>query len=65
MFKKAHLENGIPVVMEQIKNVRSVALGIWIKVGSRNEPAEKNGISHFLEHMFFKGTQKRSAKDIA
>ncbi|TAL25704.1 MAG: insulinase family protein, partial [Nitrospirae bacterium] len=39
--------------------------GIWIKVGSRNEPAEKNGISHFLEHMFFKGTQKRSAKDIA
>lgn len=65
MFKKAHLENGIPVVMEQIKNVRSVALGIWVRVGSRNEPAEKNGISHFLEHMFFKGTQKRSAKDIA
>ncbi|MDO9287891.1 MAG: pitrilysin family protein [Thermodesulfovibrionales bacterium] len=65
MFKKTYLENGIPVVMEQIKNVRSVALGIWVRVGSRNEPAEKNGISHFLEHMFFKGTQKRSAKDIA
>lgn len=65
MFKKTYLENGIPVVMEQIKNVRSIALGIWVRVGSRNEPAEKNGISHFLEHMFFKGTQKRSAKDIA
>lgn len=65
MFKKAYLENGMPVIMEQIKNVRSVALGIWVKVGSRNEPPEKNGISHFLEHMFFKGTQKRSARDIA
>ena len=65
MFKKIHLENGIPVVMEQIKDVRSVALGIWVKVGSRNELPEKNGIAHFLEHMFFKGTQKRSAKDIA
>lgn len=65
MFKKAYLDNGMPVVMEQIRNVRSVALGIWIKVGSRDEPADKNGISHFLEHMFFKGTKKRTAKDIA
>ncbi|RJQ41718.1 MAG: insulinase family protein [Nitrospiraceae bacterium] len=65
MFKKTYLENGMPVVMEQVKDVRSVALGVWVKVGSRNEPPEKNGISHFLEHMFFKGTQKRSAKDIA
>jgi len=65
MFKKTHLENGMPVVMEQVKDVRSVALGVWVKVGSRYEPSEKNGISHFLEHMFFKGTQKRSAKDIA
>lgn len=65
MFKKTYLENGIPVVMEQVKDVRSVALGVWVKVGSRNELSEKNGISHFLEHMFFKGTQKRSARDIA
>jgi len=65
MFKKTHLENGMPVVMEQVKDVRSAALGVWVKVGSRYEPSEKNGISHFLEHMFFKGTQKRSAKDIA
>lgn len=65
MFKRTYLENGIPVVMEQVKDVRSVSLGVWVKVGSRNEQPEKNGISHFLEHMFFKGTQKRSARDIA
>ena len=65
MFKKEHLSNGIPVVMEQLKNMRSVALGIWVKVDSRDEGLDKNGISHFLEHMFFKGTVKRTAKDIA
>src|SRR4030065_845701 len=65
MFIKEHLLNGLPVVMESLRNMRSVVLGIWVKVGSRNEPTEKNGISHFLEHMFFKGTKKRSAKDIA
>jgi len=65
MFRKEHLSNGIPVVMEALKNMRSVALGIWVKVGSRNEKPDKNGISHFLEHMFFKGTIKRTAKDIA
>lgn len=65
MFIKKHLLNGLPVIMESIKNMRSVVIGIWVKVGSRNEPPEKNGISHFLEHMFFKGTKKRSAKDIA
>lgn len=65
MFKKEHLINGVPVVMESLKNMRSVVVGLWVKVGSRNEPSEKNGISHFLEHMFFKGTRKRTAKDIA
>jgi predicted Zn-dependent peptidase len=65
MFIKEHLFNGLPVVMESLRNMRSVVLGIWVKVGSRNELPEKNGISHFLEHMFFKGTKKRSAKDIA
>jgi predicted Zn-dependent peptidase len=65
MFVKEYLYNGVPVVMKSLKNVRSVALGIWVKVGSRNEPPEKNGISHFLEHMFFKGTKKRTARDIA
>lgn len=65
MFKKEYLENGLPVVMESLKNMRSVVIGIWVKVGSRSEKTEKNGISHFLEHMFFKGTKKRSAKDIS
>jgi len=65
MFVKEYLENGIPVVMESFKNVRSVAVGVWVKVGSRYETPAKNGISHFLEHMFFKGTKKRSPKDIA
>jgi predicted Zn-dependent peptidase len=65
MFTKEHLSNNVPVVMEVLKNMRSVVLGIWVKVGARNEAAEKNGISHFLEHMLFKGTKKRSAKDIS
>lgn len=65
MFTKRHLDNGIPIVMEQLKNFRSVILGIWVRVGSRNETRDKNGISHFLEHMFFKGTKKRTATDIS
>jgi len=65
MVTKRYLDNGIPVVMEQLKNFRSVILGIWVKVGSRNETPDKNGISHFLEHMFFKGTKKRTATDIS
>jgi len=65
MFVKKHLENGIPVLMESFKTVRSVAIGVWVKVGSRYEAPDENGISHFLEHMFFKGTRKRTTKDIA
>ncbi|MDA8172088.1 MAG: pitrilysin family protein [Nitrospiraceae bacterium] len=65
MFRKELLENGITVVMERMTAVRSFTAGIWIKVGSRAEPVSKNGISHFLEHMFFKGTAKRSAREIA
>ncbi len=65
MFLKKYLPNEIPVIMEQLRNMRSVSIGIWVKVGSRNETSDKNGISHFLEHMFFKGTKKRTAKDIA
>ena len=51
--------------MEATKEPRSVCIGIWVKVGSRYEKESKNGISHFLEHMFFKGTDRRSARDIA
>jgi len=65
MFTKAYLENGIPVVTESFRNVRSVAIGVWVKVGSRYETRSENGISHFLEHMFFKGTKRYTAKDIA
>ncbi len=65
MFIKKYLDNGIPVVMEQLKNFRSVIVGVWVRVGSRNEEQNKNGISHFVEHMFFKGTKKRSATDIS
>jgi predicted Zn-dependent peptidase len=65
MYRKRQLENGIPIVMERMKSVRSVSLGIWVKVGSRYEAPAQQGISHFLEHMFFKGTEKRTASDIA
>lgn len=51
--------------MENIPTVRSVAIGVWIGTGSRSEHPEINGVSHFLEHMFFKGTKTRSAREIA
>jgi predicted Zn-dependent peptidase len=65
MYKKVLLDNGIPLVMERTAETRSVCIGIWVKVGSRNETTERNGVSHFLEHMFFKGTKVRATKDIA
>lgn len=65
MFKKFVLENGLRVVSEKIPHVRSVSIGIWVGAGSRNENTRNNGISHFIEHMLFKGTAKRTARDIA
>jgi len=65
MFKKYKLENGLRVVYEKIPYVRSVSVGIWAGTGSRYETVENNGISHFIEHMMFKGTTKRNAKEIA
>src|SRR5664280_286402 len=59
------LGNGVRVVTEVMPHVRSVSVGIWIGSGSRRESAEQNGISHFIEHMLFKGTTSRSAEDIA
>lgn len=59
------LKNKIRIVLEYIPYLRSVSLGFWIKNGSRNETAAQSGISHFTEHMLFKGTKNRSAKDIA
>jgi len=65
MVYKKVLSNGIRVVAEKMTSVRSVSIGLWVNVGSRDEEPEEHGMSHFLEHMFFKGTKKRSAKDIA
>jgi len=65
MINKNKLENGITLVTEEISHLRSVALGVWIRKGARYEKAELNGISHFLEHLLFKGTKKRSAFEIA
>ncbi|UJF35388.1 M16 family metallopeptidase [Paenibacillus hexagrammi] len=62
---KYRLHNGLRVVMEQIPTCRSVSFGIWVKTGSRNEKPEDNGISHFIEHMLFKGTERHNAKEIA
>ncbi|PGS47158.1 pitrilysin family protein [Bacillus sp. AFS041924] len=65
MIVRHTCKNGVRVVIENISTVRSVALGVWIKTGSYNETPELNGVSHFLEHMFFKGTKTRNAKEIA
>jgi predicted Zn-dependent peptidase len=57
--------NGLTILTERMEHVRSVAMGVWIRAGSRHEVAELNGISHFVEHMVFKGTETRSAQRIA
>jgi predicted Zn-dependent peptidase len=61
----ATLKNGVRVISEEMSHVRSVSLGVWIRTGSRRETSEENGISHFIEHMLFKGTKNRSAEEIA
>jgi predicted Zn-dependent peptidase len=64
-LRRTVLPNGLIVLTERMDHLRSVAMGVWIKSGSRCEPAETNGISHFVEHMLFKGTRSRSAQTIA
>ncbi len=64
-FRKERLPNGIVVLSERIPHVKSVAVGLWVRVGSRDEPAPRAGISHFIEHLLFKGTERRSAEEIA
>ena len=65
MIVRHTLPNGVRIVAEPIHHVRSVALGFWVGTGSRNETDEINGVSHFLEHMMFKGTKKRTARQLA
>ncbi len=65
MYRKSTLANGVRVITEAMPHVRSASLGIWADVGSAAEPREQLGISHLVEHMLFKGTQRRSAREIA
>jgi predicted Zn-dependent peptidase len=62
---KSILKNGINVITEEMTDIGSVAIGVWVKIGSRYEDANECGVSHFIEHLLFKGTKKRSAIDIA
>lgn len=64
MYKTYTLKNGLRVVTEKIEHLKSVSVGVMVQNGSRNESEELNGISHFIEHMFFKGTDKRTSKKI-
>jgi len=65
MYRKTVLNNGIKVISEQVDYVRSVSIGVWVRCGSRYENEDINGTAHFIEHMLFKGTERRSAFDIA
>jgi len=65
MIVKKVLNNGLRLVLEHLPYVKSVSIGIWIGTGSRNETYQNNGVSHFIEHMAFKGTKTRTAKEIA
>ena len=64
-IRRQKLPNGLTIITEQMQHIRSASIGIWLQTGSRDEEAEWNGISHFIEHMVFKGTTHRSAEDIA
>lgn len=63
--RNSRLENGLRVVTASMPHVESVSMGIWVKAGGRYEPAAWSGASHFIEHLLFKGTQRRSARDIS
>lgn len=65
MINKYTLDNGVRILAEKIDHVKSASIGIWVKVGSNNENEETNGLSHFIEHMLFKGTKNRKANEIA
>jgi predicted Zn-dependent peptidase len=64
-IRREVLPNGLTIITEQMEHIRSVSIGIWVKTGSRDEDQPSNGISHFVEHMVFKGTKNRSAEEIA
>lgn len=65
VYQVSHLKNGLTVATAEMPYMASVSLGLWVGVGGRYEPAELNGVSHFIEHLLFKGTRQRSAKEIS
>ncbi|MGL4403275.1 MAG: M16 family metallopeptidase [Fusobacteriaceae bacterium] len=65
MIEIKKLSNGIPLLMEKVSDIQSFTMGIFVKTGARNEYPHEQGISHYIEHMMFKGTEKRSAKEIS
>jgi len=65
MARRSTLKNGVKIVTKTIPHVRSVSMGIWVNTGARDEARHENGLSHFIEHMIFKGTKKRTALQIA
>src|SRR5690242_8495679 len=65
MVTREVLDNGLRILTERMTHVRSVSIGVWLTRGSRHESADRSGIAHFVEHMLFKGTDTRSAEDIA
>lgn len=65
LVQKTTLESGIPVITEEMPDVESSSIGIWVNTGSRYETRDVNGVSHFIEHLLFKGTEKRTALDIS
>src|SRR4029450_12872820 len=65
MVRRSELPNGLRIVSEYMPGVPSVTVGIWVESGSRFEPRSLGGISHFLEHLLFKGTERRTAAQIA
>ncbi len=64
-IRREILPNGLTLITEEMEHIRSASIGIWIKTGSRDEDLQLNGISHFIEHMVFKGTKHRTAEEIA
>src|ERR1700758_81520 len=65
MIRKTTLDNGARILTEVVDGMYSASIGIWVDVGSKDENEVNNGVSHALEHMLFKGTKARSARDIA
>ena len=65
MYRVTQLENGLTVATAEMPHMASVSVGLWVGIGSRYEPAQLNGVCHFIEHLLFKGTRRRSAKEIS